>query len=221
MRKICNCKTGKKIKNIEFSDIVYNETGTSMTNSFFYFGTSYENKTLNVKLSSTHSFCKGTIFKLKLVGYKDQSRIVTKINPVKAYNKLKHNSKSVEFNLIDKDIPIPSGIIVMDTINDLCDNPNCQPRVHAGITIEYCFILTVICPCLSVCSFPLNIRYISFDCLVDVKCEKPSISDTQDVDHPIKVICKCGDTTKIVYSSTIHCVTHAQAPRPRLFYYIV
>ena len=185
--------------------------------SIFNPGTSQNEKKLSIKIKSQLPFCEGTKLKLKLIAIKDNNYVMSNIFPIKTCKTLDKSTTYVKLDIINPNIPLPLNVVqILTIINE------CVPQKEMGIALEYCFVLTIECPdCKLNCTIPLCVRYISSDCIVDVKCEKLEFVETPDETHQIKVICldDCCNQT-VYYTNLIHCVTHGQAPRPILFYYV-
>jgi len=215
------CNIQHILKAIQICNIIYSIDDNNVDNSLFIPGNSPDDKKLSIIVKTTSAFCRGTEFKLKLVGTKTDDYIMHKIKPIKTSRKLDHRTKRIKFDLISSKIPHPFGLFYVPTIITNCDQQNeCRPQPMLGNALEYCFVLSIKCP---KCKFdyviPLTARYISADCKVDYKCEKLNIVDEPDDDHPIKIICNTDDGTKIVYSNKLHCVSHGQMAKPIVFYY--
>ena len=200
------CNQKKIISSIEIKDIVY---GPDADNSTFKQGVSSNKKRLSIKIDSDSSFRKGSQLRLKLIWTRDSKDVLTKIE-MKSYRALHSDSKSLTFEFVGEDVPIPFGLFYLQTIVQDKD----EFHLQLGEAIEYRFVLRVRHES-SCFRIPLKARYTSSDEIIDFKCEQPELVDTLDDNHPIRVL--CGST--VFYSSLPHCVSHGQAPKPVVFYY--
>lgn len=211
---MCNCKNCflKIAETINIHNIRYD--GDNIPNaSLFIPGINECDKTLLVKIEG--KFCKGIRLTLKLVGYKDENYNITKIRPIGTHKKLKKSTGCIHFKLTNKFIPLPNHMVYLPTLfGEIVD----LPRLQFGEALEYLFMLKMkCCECESKYKIPLSARYLSSEFTGDVKCEKVDLVDVQDETHPIKVIYN----GMMKYAAIPHCVTHGQAPRPIIVYYII
>lgn len=207
----------KQIESIQVCKMVYYDATKDLTNnSYFDPGSSPNNTSLLILLKTDVEFPEGTVFRLRLVGTINNDGIKTNIKKIKVKKTLKSASKVIELRLVDKNIPIPSGIVFIPT-SEIAD---CQPITVVGNALEYCLLLDIKlnnrhlsdrCP-----KLPLICRYIGSQALCDIKCEKVECISGDDPDYPIKITCQ--DNT-LASCRMIHCVTHCQAPRPIVYYY--
>lgn len=213
----CKCKCDKIMETMRISNILYYNVDTNDT-SYFNPGDSPSEKTLSIKICSEISLCKNTKLKLKLIGYRDEEYNFISICPIKIHKKLPNSSKCVRVDIVDAAIPLPCNVLYIPTIIT-----ECVPQMEKGIALEYCFIVEMSChKCNMEHKFPLTGIFSYYNSLVDIKCEKLEFVNTQDDQHPIKIICEedCNNTT-ILYSNLPHCVSHCQARKPIVFYYTV
>ena len=211
----CKCGINELVESINVYDIVntIDSTPDLEKNSSFSPGNSYDEKKLCIKIHSETFFGRGTKLKLKLISFKDNNRIVTKVKPISVYKKVEQTTNCITFDFISADIPLPFGLLYLPTIISDCV---LGPQLQLGNAVEYRFVLYMKChKHKEKIYIPLIGRYIGCDVKTDFKHEKVELVSEPDEDHNIKVICG----TETFFCRKIHAVSHSQAPKPLVFYY--
>ena len=207
------CELKKTLMSVNISNITYTNDNTA--NGFFDFGNSFDGRMLRVYVNSDNNFPKGTMMMLELIGVRDRDYNFTPINPIQTYIDINSPTNLVIFDFVSSTIPLPFCIgLIPDRVNEYTDI-----HITYGTAIEYCFRFHVECykHRFSI-TIPLKARYIYSDMKTNIKCEKLELITEKDDNHFIKII--CSDPDVIYYAARPHCVTHSQAPRPVVFYYI-
>ena len=210
------CPFRYQIETLTVADIVL--SNPTDNDSQFEPGSSIEERTLQICFKTDYCFPRGTILLLKLVGIIDDSGEKTKIcPPICGSTTISNEKQSICIDVTSCNIPLPKGILYLSNVQANCNS------VHlvAGNVQKFCFLLFTqknthaprSCP-----GIPITVR-VKNNAECDIKCEKPEIVAQPDVSHSIKIYCQ--DTKTFVYSSTPHCVTHCQAPKPIVQYYVL
>lgn len=212
-----NCDLQQQFETLFLKDIVL--ALPTESDSKFLPGSSLEKRTLQIIFTTSVAFPKNTILLLQLVSTLDESGNWTKLaTPICVEKKTVDEKTDLVFEFTSCNISLPKGIVYLPTVVKNCTN---SLHLIAGGVVRYRFLFTIkktrlaptMCP-----SIPLDCN-VKNGATCDVKCEKPDIVETPDADHPIKIY--CANSNSFVYSRGPHCVTHCQAPKPMLQYYIL
>lgn len=203
----------RQVESLQIFDIVLGQS--SVISSEFNAGNSVCEKNLVCRLKSDVEFPRCTTLRLRLVAVSDANHVKTMLpTPVEALKTIDKPHPVVEITLVGSAIPIPVGILHLPTTVS-----SCYPQMIAGSAVRYHFVLYVKFArsrCYTSPGTPL-VACVQRNALCDYKCEQLQFSDTQDDEFTIKVVCG----SKTVYAKLPHCVTHCQAPRPIVQYYVV
>lgn len=211
---MCNLKA--QIMTLRMSDIVlYDETADQSNYSIYYFGDSPNNKKITVRIESSYNFPKGLRLKLALRAVKNINGIITNVSRIKTFITLSEAQNVIYFDIIG-DIPLPNNIAYIPTIisSDV-------PYMQISDITDYYFTFHIKCNSARTCiAFPLNARYLNDKAICDIRCEQLDCVTEPDDTHTIEIYCNYDTPEQFsLYCSTPHCVTHCQAPRPKIVYY--
>ena len=217
MSNTLRCNINKLARSLKVNEIYYNETGDFLEASSFYPGNNMADMKFIIKINSQKKFYQGTKLKLRLVGYKDNEYVYHQVEPIDVYVVVNSITNNVEFEYVNKNLPMPLGIsyISPNETQDELQDGICKATLYTGNALEYYFVLFIKCKNQSHEShvIPINVRYVSFDAKVDVKCER--VIQTDSIENTISV----SVNNQLYYFIKPHCVTHGQVTRPVLLNY--